>query len=138
MRVYLTEWFLYVPAELRAAGGPSHDRGRKAHCSQSDALAHYVNLVAAGEAAVDSASADTWDHRAASLQHVELQQLDTKPPTLDLVVALLDDLWATPHLAPPKGRAPHPWRDDATRQPWATTKRVLRHWSAPRAQDARP
>lgn len=132
MRLYLTQWFLHVPAALRRPGTAHHDRGRKAHAEPGPAEAHYAALVAAGTAALAEAGTDTWEQRGAGLQYVELHAVDTDDDPLALACALADDTWATPHLLPPRGHAPYPWRLDDQRRPWPSSRRVLRHWAAPR------
>lgn len=137
MRLYVTQWFLHVPESLRGRGMASYDRGRKAHTDPELAEAHYGALVAAGKAALAEAEAgeDTWERRGASLQHVELQAVDTATDPEALVCALVDDTWAAPHLLPPRGYTPYHWRLDNQRRPWPTCKRVLRHWAAPRCTE---
>lgn len=128
IRLYVVEWFLHHPAP-RPAGCSSYDRGRKAHLALPDAVAHYQALVAAGVAAAAAVDPADDDKHGASLQSVELRAVTTADLTTDLVVALIDDLWATPHLRPPKGGQALPWRADEARQPWVASQRVLQHWA---------
>lgn len=126
MILYVADWFLHLPPALRPVRQGAHfDRGRKAHADPDQAAAHYDQLLQAGLAAVQAAAGDQWDRRAASLQRVELVQVTLPDPDPQLLVALLDDLWATP------GRRTYPWRLDDQRRPWTSQRRVLRHWSAP-------
>lgn len=134
--VFLTRWFLHVPLDLRTPGMVApYDRGRKGHASEADARSHFSVLLRYGERAIAVADSP-WERLGASLQHAELVRVtlvEAAPDASRLVVALLDDLAATPQPAGPS----LPWRRDHCRQPWRRHERVLAHWSAPSIGDHR-
>jgi hypothetical protein len=134
--VYVVRWFVHVPLALRRELGRDcahHDRGRKAHASEGDARAQYDELVAHALAAVDAADGvDAWERRAASLQRVELVQVELPPDPVQAAVGLLDDLYPTPQRA--ASSSAMPWRHDAERRRPAAAQLVLAHWRPARLE----